>query len=894
MRAPLPRAPLPIDSLLPELVAALRGAPAVVLEAPTGAGKTTRAPLALLEAGLAGGGEIVVLEPRRLAARLAARRVASELGERPGETVGWQVRFEEVAGPRTRLRYVTEALLTRRLLSEPTLPGVGAVVLDELHERHLPSDLALALLRRLQRGARPDLRLLAMSATLETEPVARFLGARVLRSEGRLHPVELEHLSPEDAARPLRLEERVAAAVRRVLREEQEGHVLVFLPGAAEIRRAIEALRPLPSLASGEVEVWPLHGDLSPEAQDRAVQAGTRRKVILSTNVAESSVTIEGVVAVVDSGLARVASHSPWSGLPELALRKVSQASAVQRAGRAGRTRPGRCLRLYTRHDHDGRPAHDTPEILRADLSETALALSALGVRDLEWLEPPPSPAWEAAQALLRRLGATGEQGNLTPLGGRLLRLPLHPRLARLVVAAEDAGAGEEGALLAALAGERDLRERWDRSDERARRAPTGPSDLLELAALFEEAARARFDEGALRRLGLAAGAVRAVERARRQLAGLLSRDRAGRRRRAALGAEEVERALLAATLCAFPDRVGRRRAPGGDELVMVGGGSVRLAAESVVREASLVVAVEAEARRGGAGARAAGAGGGERGTGPLVRLASAATPEQLLDLFPGSLRYRTEVVWNASAGRVEALERLLYQDLVLEEARAAAADPERTAAVLAEAALSRGARTFAEEGAVDRVVARVAFAARHAPESGLTPLTEEDVSRALRAACQGRRSFTELEEARLEALLLDALSPAERAALERLAPERIALPGGRIVKVSYPPEGGAPFVESRLQDFFGAARGPALAGGRVPLLLHLLAPNGRAVQVTTDLAGFWERHYPALRRELGRRYPRHAWPEDPAGVRPRTASAPAPPRTPSPAPGRRPPRARR
>ena len=421
--------PLPIDDILPDAVAALRAAPSLVIEAPPGAGKTTRVPPAILAAGLSGRGEVVVLEPRRLAARLSARRVAEELGERVGETVGYQVRFEEVAGPRTRLRYVTEGLLTRRLLADPALAGVGAVVLDEFHERHLQGDLALALLRRLQRTARPDLKLVAMSATLDAGPVARFLGAASLRSEGRRFDVAVEHLSPEEAARPdVRLEEAVARAVRRLHREGMDGDVLVFLPGAAEIRRSREALAEW-AAASG-VDLLPLHGDLPPDEQDRAVQPGPRRKVILSTNVAETSVTIEGVVAVVDSGLARVASHSPWSGLPTLEVRKVSRASAAQRAGRAGRTRPGRALRLYTRHDHDARPGFDVPEVLREDLSETLLAISALGAADgLAWLEPPPAAALDAARALLLRLGAVDARADITETGRRMLRLPVHPRL---------------------------------------------------------------------------------------------------------------------------------------------------------------------------------------------------------------------------------------------------------------------------------------------------------------------------------------------------------------------------------------------------------------------------------------------------------------------------------
>ena len=854
--------PLPVDAILPDVVAALRRGRSLVVEAPPGAGKTTRIPRALLEAGLAGDGEVVVLEPRRLAARMAARRVAEEMGERPGETVGWQVRFEEVAGPRTRLRYVTEGLLTRRLVAEPGLPGVGAVVLDEFHERHLQGDLALALLRRLQETTRPDLRLVVMSATLDAAPVARFLDAPSVRSEGRLFEVSVEHLTPADAARDDRLEDRVAAAVRRVVNEAAGGDVLVFLPGMAEIRRAAQACAPLAARLG--LEVLPLHGDLSPGEQDRAVRPGARRKVVLSTNVAESSVTIDGVTAVIDSGLARVASHSPWSGLPRLEVRRVSRASAAQRTGRAGRTAPGRCLRLYTRHDFDTRPEFDVPEILREDLSETLLAVASMGGPELRWLDPPPEPSAAAAFELLRDLGALDAAGAITPRGRRLLRFPLHPRLARLVVEADDRGAGPAGALLAALLAERDVRER---SPDRGRGTPpTGPSDLLELAHLLEQAAGSRFDPDRLRSLGLSPGAVQAVERSRRQIAQLLGRGPSRRPARA----EDAEEALLLATLAAYPDRVARRRAPGSPEVVLAGGGSARLDEASVVREAPLLVAVDADERRERRGPVPLPTSG--RGGQVLVRVASAATPEMILELFPDALRWEEELAWNAEGGRVDAFERMRYRDLVLEESRKPVPDPERAAAVLAEAALARGARSFAEEGEIDRLLARVAFAARAAPGSGIVPLTEEDVAAALREACAGRRSFAELRESGIGPSLLGRLAPAGRALLERLAPERVTLGGGRAVKVNYEAGDKPPWVESRLQDFFGAVRGPALGAGRIPLVMHLLAPNLRAVQVTTDLAGFWDRHYPALRRELMRRYPRHAWPEDP-----RTAKPPEP-----------------
>ncbi|HEV2762354.1 MAG TPA: helicase-related protein, partial [Pyrinomonadaceae bacterium] len=457
---------LPIDALLPRVLESLRAGPNLLIEAPPGAGKTTRVPSALLDAG--DGGEVWVLEPRRLAARLAARRVAEERGEQLGETVGYQVRFEEVAGPRTRLRFLTEGVLTRRLLSDPRLARVGAVVLDEFHERHLQADLALALLRRLQTTSRPDLKIVAMSATLEAAPVARYLGdCEVLRSEGRRFEVEVEHLARPDE-RPLA--SQVEAAVRRLVAEGLDGDVLVFLPGAAEIRRAQEACAQVGREA--DQLVVPLHGELPAAEQDRAVRAADRRKVILSTNVAETSVTIEGVVAVVDSGLARVAGHSPWSGLPTLNVERVSQASATQRAGRAGRTRAGRCLRLYTAQDFHARPAHEAPEVERLDLAEPALELHANGVGDLrafEWFEAPPAHALDAAETLLRRLGALDAAGRVTETGRAMLRLPVHPRLARLAVEGARRGVGSAARVVAALVGERDIREREVLSDAPAR-----------------------------------------------------------------------------------------------------------------------------------------------------------------------------------------------------------------------------------------------------------------------------------------------------------------------------------------------------------------------------------------------------------------------------------------
>jgi ATP-dependent helicase HrpB len=862
--------PLPIDEILPDAVETLRRGRSLVVEAPPGAGKTTRLPAALLDAGVAGAGDVLVLEPRRLAARMAARRVAEERGEKLGETIGYQIRFEEVAGPATRLRFLTEGVLTRRLLADPRLKGVGCVVLDEFHERHLQADLALALLRRVQKSSRPDLKLVAMSATLDAAPVARYLDdCAVLRSEGRRYDVTVEHLARHDE-RPL--ETQVEGTVRRLVAEGLDGHVLVFLPGAASIRRAQGECERV--AAENDLLILPLHGELPAAEQDAAVRPSERRKLILSTNVAETSVTIEGVAAVIDSGLARVATHSPWSGLPQFQVARVSRASAVQRAGRAGRTRAGRCLRLYTAQDFGARPEHETPEVRRLDLAESVLELRASGVGDpraFEWFEAPQAEALEAAEELLRRLGALDAEGGLTTLGRSMLRLPLHPRLARIVVEAESRGVAREACIVVALVSERDIRAGRVRlvgsapTRERGRRVAEthGSSDLLELLDLFTQAEARGFASERLRALDLEPNAARAVERVSRQLRRIL---RIPNSQAEGVGlSDEQESALLISILAGYPDRVARRRAKTNEhgtsiELLLSGGGTAELAPESVVRAAEFLVAVDAEERAGMP--RTA-----SRAAKTVVRLASAVEPDWLLDLFPDALAEKAEARWNAQAERVELLRRLTYDQLVIEEWRAPRAEGEEVTRALAEAALDVGAQGFADPSETERFLARVEFVARTFPEAALPELNDEDVRLALAELCEGRRSFAELRDAARGGGLVEALrrrlKPEQSRLLAQMAPERVALARGRQARVHYE-RGQAPSVASRLQDFFGMREGPRIAAGRVALVLQLLAPSQRPVQVTTDLAGFWSRHYPAVRRELGRRYPRHAWPEDP------------------------------
>jgi ATP-dependent helicase HrpB len=824
-------AALPIDRHLPAILAALAGDGRLVLAAEPGAGKTTRVPRALLLAGMLDGGECWVLEPRRLAARLAAARVAAELDEPLGQRVGYAVRFEQKVSRATRIRFVTEGLLLRRLQSDPLLTGIGTVLLDEFHERHLQTDLAITLLRRLQRGARPDLRIGVMSATLDAEPVAAYLGAAIIRCEGRPHPVTIRHL-PRAEGRPLG--PAVAEAVAGLYAGGLKGHTLVFLPGAAEIRQAMAACAEI--AARYGLQPLPLHGSLSFEAQRAAVEPGPEPKVIFSTNVAESSVTIEGVAAVVDSGLGREAQHSPWSGLPSLRTNRISQARCVQRAGRAGRTGPGQCLRLFTESEFRIRPSFDAPELLRADLAEPCLGLALLGLPPdgLDWFEAPPPAALAAAATLLTRLGALDSDGRITALGRRLAELPLHPRLARLVVAGEDLGIPRLARLGAVLLEAGDLAARAGLGRRDSAPAHALDSDLLARLDQYEEAEAGHFQPGICRAAGLDPAAVRQVSTAFRALLGPA---------RATPEPADGEERLLQALLRAYPDRVAKVGGQG--TCTLVGGGGARLDPACRVRRAEWILALEAEA-----------AGTGNQVT---IRAASRIAPDWLLEAFPEAIRETELLTFQAAAGRVELTSTVWFEDLCLYESRRPAPPGHPgSARCLAAAALDRG--LGAAQEAMDRLLARAAFLARLRPELGL-PDGAELLAQLVTASCEGRTSLKELGALDGSWAIRQVLPAETVQLLETWAPEWVLLRKKK-VKVEY--GGEVPWIASRLQDFLGVRSGPRIGGGAVPLVLHLLAPNQRALQITTDLKGFWERTYKELRPGLSRRYPKHLWPENP------------------------------
>ncbi len=770
-----------------------------LLEAEPGAGKTTRVPSALLQFG---GRSVYVLEPRRLAARLAAGRVADELGERLGNTVGYQVRFERTGSSQTRLWFLTEGVLTNWLLARQKLPQNAVVILDEFHERHLETDLALALLRDLMR-TRADLRVLIMSATLGAEDLRSKLGdVPAVRVSGRVFPVEAYH-TPASAAP---LEEQVAEAVSKAV-QRTSGHVLVFLPGAAEIRKAMKACEPVARAVGARL--LPLYGDLSAQEQDAAVAPSSVRKIICSTNVAESSITIDGVEAVIDSGLARVLSISPWTGFSKLQVERVSKSSAIQRAGRAGRTGPGVAIRLFSESDFLRRPEAATPEILRADLAQVLLQLAAAGhnMEELLWINEPLAASVEQGRELLTRLGALTPEGAVTSAGRQMAKLPVHPRLARLVLEGAGLGAGEDACELAA-----NLAENRVRSDRRERASFSSDVEaiLADDLPLSGRKLKAQLRE-ATRSLPVRCQDLHALEKA---------------------------------VLCGFSDRVARRR---GETLLLSNGSSARLDRHSLTH-GEFLVAIEVDDR--------------SDLSAPLVRFACPIEPDWLLDYFPEKIQTHEALVWNREGERVEQVNSLRYEQLTIDESRSASTDAETVAEMLAEKAKETGLSRFIDEDEVQRFLQRLRFAAAYSPE---LKIEDDPVLSALRQLAKDCTSFAELREAaRNGGLLLALQSKINTRLLEEIAPAHVTLRSGRRARIEYQ-EGQPPSVASRLQDFFGMKQSPAIARGTVPLTVKLLAPNQRPVQVTTDLLSFWKNLYPQVRRELSRRYPKHSWPEVPA-----------------------------
>ncbi|OAI47233.1 ATP-dependent helicase HrpB [Planctomycetaceae bacterium SCGC AG-212-F19] len=828
--------PLPIDAILPELVAALRGRSAVVLRAPTGAGKTTRVPPALLDAALAGKGRIVMLEPRRLAARAAARRISAERGGRLGDEIGYHVRFDRQCGPQTRIVVVTPGILLRMLHDDPYLESVGIIVFDEFHERSLDADLALGMARLIQQTVRPELRVVVMSATLAVDRIAGYLSdCPVVVSEGRQHPVDIVYEARlADQPWPV----AAAGAAERLL-ERTAGGLLVFLPGMQEIRQTARHLEE--SARQRDLAILPLHGDLPAEQQDAALLPSTRRKVVLATNVAETSVTVEGITGVVDTGLARVMHFDPSVGLDRLRLVPISRSSADQRAGRAGRTQPGVCVRLWSEVANRSRPEEIEPEIRRVDLAGAVLHLLALGetdIRHFPWLEPPREATVEQALALLRRLSAIAENA-VTELGRILARLPVHPRIGRLLVEGHREGVGERAALAAALLSERDP---FVRSvDGPLTATHSTASDVLDRVEALDEYERR--GENAV--ANIHRNAARFILRARDQLLRSLRQEMRGTDPQSAIPNPQASDAFLRALLAAFPDRVAKRREPGSRRGVMVGGRGVSLAPASGVNEPELFLCVDVDA--------------GQNET--LVRQASAVRR----DWLPAKqVRAGIEVAFDAAEEKVVARRVLRYEDLVIEETHAALPNDDTVGKVLATAAAERLDRVLPPpDSPAGEYFTRIRCLREWMPELQLPAFDEAEQRELLSWLTPRCRSFADLRRADWLAALHGKLTHPQRQAVEREAPERIEVPSGSRIALRYE-LGRPPVLAVRIQELFGLADTPRVAAGRVPVLLHLLAPNYRPQQVTDDLASFWHNTYQQVRKELRARYPKHAWPEDP------------------------------
>ncbi|MFZ5815777.1 MAG: ATP-dependent helicase HrpB [Bacillota bacterium] len=823
---------LPIESALPSLMEALRSHAGAVLVAPPGAGKTTRVPLALLDEPWLEGRRVLMLEPRRLAARAAARFMAASLGEAVGGTVGYRVRLETRVGPRTRIEVITEGVLTRLLQADPALEGVGLVIFDEFHERSLHADLGLALCLQSQALLRPDLRLLVMSATLEAEPVAGLLGgAPVIRSEGRSFPVETRYLS-----RPVegRIEPAVVRAVTDALAAEA-GDLLVFLPGAGEIRRVEERLADL-RLGPG-IRIAPLYGNLPQEAQDEAIAPSRsgERKVVLATSIAETSLTVEGVRVVIDSGLMRVPRFSPRTGMTRLETLPVSRASADQRRGRAGRLGPGVCYRLWTEQEDRHLTAYTPPEILEADLAPLALELAAWGVADpaeLAWLDPPPAGALAQARELLQQLGALDRAGSITPHGRRMAAAGLHPRLAHMILQAVPLGLGGLACELAALLSERDLL--------RGEGRPPDADLRLRVEALRGSRAHA-VDPAARRRVQAE------VEHLRAAFGPHLPTG------------EDVEGCGLLLAF-AYPDRIAQRRSTG--RFLLRNGRGAALPEPQPLQEAPYLVAAELDDQ------------------GPESRIHLAA-PVELADL----LRHAGEqvtgeelIAWDPAVQAVRARRRERLGALVLREGPLPNPSPDGLLAALLEGIAREGLAILPWTRAARQLQQRLLFLHRLDPA---WPDTSEEALAAslgewLGPHLHGLRSRDDLQRLPLAEILLNMLPWPRRQELDELAPTHVTVPSGSRIPIDYS-DPAAPVLAVRLQEMFGLHDTPRIGRGRVPLTLHLLSPAHRPVQVTRDLASFWRNAYFEVRKDLRGRYPKHYWPEDPTTAVPTNRTRPRP-----------------
>ncbi|HEX2854022.1 MAG TPA: ATP-dependent RNA helicase [Opitutaceae bacterium] len=883
---PAPRE-LPIYELESAVVASLRAQGRLIVQAPTGSGKSTQIPQMLLRHGLVGErGEVVVLQPRRLATRMLAKRVAEEVGTNLGDIVGYQIRLESRVSERTRIRFVTEGILLRQMSFDATLRGISAIVFDEFHERHLYGDISLARALQIQQSIRPDLKLIVMSATLDAGALKTYLApCAVLVSEGRSFPVRIEYL-PKTANFEHEPVWDVAARECERVAGESTGDLLVFMPGAYEISRTVQAIQGARSLR--DFVCFPLHGELPPEQQDRAVARYESRKIIVSTNVAETSLTIDGVTTVIDCGLARVARFDPHRGINTLLVEKISAASADQRAGRAGRTAPGVCVRLWTEREHGQRAPQELPEVKRLDLSEVVLTLKASGIDDIAnfpWLEKPEPKALERAELLLADLGAlttsavsgsefrvsgsgredtlkhdeletpnpkpataTAPRSRITETGRKMLRFPVHPRYARMLLAAQERGCVRSVALMAALTQGRNFLLRGVPKDvESAREDVLGEeheSDFFLLMRAWRYADKANYSLDACRRLGIHAQGARQVGPLFEQFLQIAEKEGLDVTDRRVEGAE-IRKCVLAG----FSDQLAKRLDGGTLRCELVHNRRGVLARESSIQKATLLVAAEISEIEGR---------GGEVNV--LLSLATAIEEPWLKEIFPDDYREVRGVTYDESMKRVVSRRERRFRDLILEAKSSSDDAPlNEAAALLTKEVVAGRLKLEAWDETVEQWITRVNRLAEWFPELEVNPITDPDRATLIEQICYGELGYRDIKDKPVMPILRDWLTAEQLAVIDDYLPEKLTMANGRRSKLTYAKE-GPPVLSARIQELYGIEGKFAVGHGRVPVKIEVLAPNHRPIQVTDDLTNFWREQYPKVKAELSRRYPRHEW----------------------------------
>ncbi len=840
---------LPIFEIEQRLLDALKTHRRLIVTAPTGSGKSTQVPQMLVNLI---DGQVTVLQPRRLPTRLLAKWVAESRGVKLGAEVGYQMRLDSVTSAATRIRYVTEGVLLRQMLADPDLNGVSAIIFDEFHERHLYGDITLARALQIQESTRSDLIIIVMSATLDIAPIQKYLQpCALLSSEGRAYPVAVEYLAKSTGDAPvwgLAVKE-----LERLVRQHPEGDALIFMPGAYEIARTVQAAR---DTLGSQFVVFPLHGELPPADQDAAVARHDRRKIVVATNVAETSLTIDGVRLVIDSGLARMPRYDPYRGINTLLIEKISRAAADQRSGRAGRTAPGHCLRLWTAHEQAARPAQELSEVKRLDLSEVILTIKASGVIDVKafrWLEAPDARALERAETLLADLGAIDQMtGAITTLGRRMLAFPVHPRYARMLLAAQEYGCVRQVALIAALTQGRDLLARRQGSEFNDRRDELfngeTESDFFLLMRAWRYAEGNGYHTERCRQAGVHAQAARQVGPLFEQFLRIAAAE--GMDIAEQPLSENVNAAVQRCLLVGFSDHLAKRLNASSLRCELVHGRRGTLARESVVKAPLFVVAEVREVESSG---------GRERNLNVMLHLATAVKEEWLRELFPADFREAHVVAYDSASRRVVAKLEKRFRDLVLEENLSAKPPVEEAAKILArEVAAGRCVLEHWNE-AVEQWIVRVNRLRDWMPELELPAIGAADRQIMFEHICHGGFSYNEIKDRPVLPVVKSWLSRQQQGWVEEYAPERIQLPRGRMVKVVYSAD-GAPTIAARIQDLYDIKDTLWIASHRVAVRIQVLAPSNRPVQVTENLALFWSETYPKLKQELQRKYPKHVW----------------------------------